>query len=163
VRHILRQVCGALEEAHQQGIVHRDLKPDNVVLTHRADEPDFVKVLDFGIALSTGPTAKRQTKLTQQGTVLGTPPYMSPEQLAGEEVDSRSDVYSLGVIAYEMLTGKLPFEAETPWQWANKHMREKPRPLTTVTDRPIPAEMEQAAVALAGPLISPRTCSSTEC
>jgi eukaryotic-like serine/threonine-protein kinase len=146
VEQIVRQVCSALEEAHQQGIIHRDLKPDNIVLSQRSGESNFVKVLDFGIAAHTGPTAKRQTKLTQQGTVLGTPPYMSPEQLSGESVDSRSDVYSLGVISYEMLTGKLPFEADTPLQWAHKHMTERPRPLTTVTDRPIPPEMEQAVL-----------------
>ncbi|MEB2322960.1 MAG: protein kinase, partial [Sorangiineae bacterium] len=128
---ILRQVCGALEEAHGLGIVHRDLKPDNIILTERAGDPDFVKLLDFGIATRTGPAGDRQTKLTQQGTVLGTPPYMSPEQLAGEPLDGRSDLYSLAVIAYEMLTGQLPFVADSPWQWAHKHMTEPPRPLGT--------------------------------
>ena len=127
--HILRQVCGALHEAHTLGIVHRDLKPDNIVLTSRAGEEDFVKLLDFGIAAHVGPDATAQTKLTQQGMVLGTPPYMSPEQLAGEKLGPASDVYSLGVIAYEMLTGQLPFEADTPWLWAHKHMTEPPRPM----------------------------------
>ena len=124
---ILRQVCGALDEAHQLGIVHRDLKPDNIILTQRAGEQDFVKVLDFGIAARTeSADAAREQKLTQQGTVLGTPPYMSPEQFTGKALDRRSDIYSLGVMTYEMLTGKLPFEAETPWQWATQHMTVPP-------------------------------------
>jgi eukaryotic-like serine/threonine-protein kinase len=126
---IVRQICGALDEAHQLGIVHRDLKPDNIILTPRAGEQDFVKVLDFGIAARTESTdAAQEQKLTQQGTVLGTPPYMSPEQFTGKTLDRRSDVYSLGVMTYEMLTGKLPFEADTPWQWATQHMTAQPRP-----------------------------------
>jgi len=126
---IMRQICGALDEAHAQGIVHRDLKPDNVILTTSAGESDFVKVLDFGIAARTESTdAKREQKLTQQGMVLGTPPYMSPEQFTGKELDRRSDIYSLGVMAYEMLTGRLPFEADTPWQWATQHMTAQPTP-----------------------------------
>ena len=119
---ILSQVCGALHEAHELGIVHRDLKPDNIVLTERAGRRDFVKLLDFGIAARTNITASHETKLTQQGMVLGTPPYMSPEQFAGEKLDRRSDIYSMGIIAFEMLTGRLPFEAETPWGWAHHHM-----------------------------------------
>ncbi len=126
---IMKQVCGSLAEAHKLGIVHRDLKPDNVVLTTRAGEEDFAKVLDFGIAARTEATdEKKEQKLTQQGTVLGTPPYMSPEQFKGKELDGRSDIYSLGVMAYEMLTGKLPFEADTPWEWATKHLTERPYP-----------------------------------
>src|SRR5690606_4539297 len=117
VLNIARQICGALEEAHGQGIVHRDLKPENIILTTRAGERDFVKVLDFGIAARTeSADAAKEQKLTQQGMVLGTPPYMSPEQFTGKQLDHRSDVYSLGVMVYEMLTGKLPFEADTPWQ-----------------------------------------------
>ncbi len=133
VTQILRQICGALDEAHQLGIVHRDLKPDNIILTPRAGEQDFVKVLDFGIAARTESTdAAHEQKLTQQGTVLGTPPYMSPEQFTGKSLDRRSDVYSLGVMAYEMLTGRLPFEAETPWQWATQHMTAQPIPFEQV-------------------------------
>src|SRR6185369_10381989 len=124
------QVCGALDEAHMQGIIHRDLKPENIILTDRAGETDFVKVLDFGIAARTeSADAQKEQKLTQQGMVLGTPPYMSPEQFTGKALDSRSDIYSLGVMAYEMLTGKLPFEADTPWQWATQHMTAAPKPL----------------------------------
>ena len=116
VDHILGQVCGSLQEAHEKGIVHRDLKPANIHLTTRAGEDDYVKVLDFGIAKrDEAKDTKQEQKLTQQGTVLGTPPYMSPEQFMGEELDARSDIYSLGVMTYEMLTGRLPFDADTPW------------------------------------------------
>jgi serine/threonine-protein kinase len=126
---IMRQVCGALDEAHMQGIIHRDLKPENVVLTNRAGETDFVKVLDFGIAARTeSADAAKEAKLTQQGMVLGTPPYMSPEQFTGKALDARSDIYSLAVMSYELLTGKLPFEADTPWQWATQHMTAQPIP-----------------------------------
>jgi serine/threonine-protein kinase len=129
VTKIMRQVCGALDEAHMQGIIHRDLKPENVILTARAGETDFAKVLDFGIAArSESADAQREQKLTQQGMVLGTPPYMSPEQFTGKALDVRSDIYSLGVMSYEMLTAKLPFEADTPWQWATQHMTAQPTP-----------------------------------
>jgi len=112
-----------------QGIIHRDLKPDNLVLTDRAGETDFVKVLDFGIAARTeSADAQKEQKLTQQGMVLGTPPYMSPEQFTGKALDSRSDIYSLGVMTYEMLAGRLPFDADTPWQWATQHMSVQPIP-----------------------------------
>lgn len=131
--HIMRQICGALDEAHLQGIIHRDLKPENIILTNRAGETDFVKVLDFGIAARTESSdAKKEKKLTQQGMVLGTPPYMSPEQFTGKQLDVRSDVYSLGVMAYEMVTGKLPFDAETPWEWATQHMTVAPKPFEVV-------------------------------
>ena len=147
VEHIFRQVCGSLAEAHKKGIVHRDLKPDNVVLTTRAGEKDFAKVLDFGIAARTEASdAKKEQKLTQQGMVLGTQPYMSPEQFTGKELDGRSDVYSLGVMAYEMLTGKLPFEADTPWEWATKHLTERPYPFEVTAPRAtlIPDAMKRA-------------------
>ena len=131
VENIMRQVCGSLEEAHGHGIVHRDLKPDNVVLCERAGTKDWVEVLDFGIAKRSSEHDPNEAKLTQQGMVLGTPPYMSPEQFTGQPVDSRSDIYALGIMAYEMLVGKYPFEANTAWEWASKHMTESPRPIET--------------------------------
>jgi serine/threonine-protein kinase len=125
---ILTQVCGSLEEAHSLGIVHRDLKPDNIVLCERAGQKDWVEVLDFGIAKRSNENDEREAKLTQQGMVLGTPPYMSPEQFTGQPIDARSDIYALGVMAYEMLTAKLPFAANTPWEWATQHMTAQPTP-----------------------------------
>ncbi|MEI9951997.1 MAG: protein kinase [Pseudomonadota bacterium] len=143
---IMRQVCGALDEAHMQGIIHRDLKPDNVILTDRAGETDFVKLLDFGIAARTeSADAQKEQKLTQQGMVLGTPPYMSPEQFTGKALDARSDIYSLGVMTYEMLAGRLPFDADTPWQWATQHMSVQPIPFeVSAPSKNIPEGMRRA-------------------
>jgi serine/threonine-protein kinase len=123
---IVLQICRALDAAHRQGIVHRDLKPENVFLLRRPDGTDFVKVLDFGIAKSaTSPDASR---LTRAGSIIGTPEYMSPEQAAGTGADPRSDVYSLGVLAYEVLTGRLPLEGESPISTLLKHQSEAPLP-----------------------------------
>jgi eukaryotic-like serine/threonine-protein kinase len=128
VVNLVRQVAGSLDEAHGHGIIHRDLKPENVLLIQRAGEKDVVKLVDFGIAARTeSADREKEQKLTQQGMVLGTPPYMSPEQFTGKHLDARSDVYSLGIMAYEMFTGQLPFQADTPWQWATHHMTSQPR------------------------------------
>ncbi|MEZ4327612.1 MAG: protein kinase [Polyangiales bacterium] len=128
---LLIQICGSLFEAHNMGVVHRDLKPENVLLTQRGGQTDFVKVLDFGIAKRNEAEDESQAKLTKQGMVLGTPPYMSPEQFSGQSLDARSDIYSLGVMTYEILTGHLPFEARTPWEWATKHLTAPPTPIET--------------------------------
>ena len=125
--HVLHQICGSLEEAHKRGIVHRDLKPENIVLCEKAGQADWVKVLDFGIAKRSSETDPNEAKLTQQGTVVGTPPYMSPEQFTGKPIDARSDIYSLGIVAYQMLTGELPFMANTAWEWATQHMTAQPK------------------------------------
>lgn len=125
------QVLAALAEAHAAGILHRDLKPENVMIESRRDEPDSVKVLDFGIAkiLTTEADAdKTQTDLTLAGLVCGTPGYMSPEQWREETLDARSDLYAAGVLLYEMLTGSLPFEAATPLELVRKQLAERPRP-----------------------------------
>lgn len=130
---IIRQACAALEAAHRGGIVHRDIKPDNIMLLDAHSGVDHVKVLDFGIAKLRDKaldTLSLEKNLTNVGTVIGTPHYMSPEQCQGEPADSRSDIYSLGVVIYEMLTGVTPFVAKTPTGVAIKHVTEPPRPLT---------------------------------
>ena len=142
---IMAQICGSLEEAHGRGIIHRDLKPDNVVLTDRAGQKEWVKVLDFGIAKRSSEEDKNEQKLTQQGMVLGTPPYMSPEQFTGKPIDARSDIYSLGVMAYEMLSGRLPFDANTAWEWATQHMTVPPLAIeSTPSGQRVPTKMRAA-------------------
>ncbi len=114
--HIMEQVCGAVSEAHKMGIVHRDLKPENIQIDEVANDPDYAKVLDFGIAKiihGDGETMGGKT-LTMAGAIFGTPHYMSPEQVHGLRVDHRTDVYSLGIILYEILTGVPPFDGATP-------------------------------------------------
>ncbi|MFO0661681.1 MAG: serine/threonine-protein kinase [Polyangiaceae bacterium] len=118
--HITRQILSALYRAHSIGIVHRDLKPENIMLVERDGDTDFVKVLDFGIAkVPVGELANQGGKtqaLTQLGMVYGTPEYMAPEQALGQDVDLRADLYALGVMLYEMLTGKRPFDADNKVQ-----------------------------------------------
>ncbi len=127
---IMIQVCGALDEAHRAGIIHRDLKPENIFLTNQAGTADFPKVLDFGLAkVSEKQMGRGSMMLTQQGMVFGTPEFMSPEQTQGETLDRRSDIYSLGLILYELLTGKLPFDAVKPVDIMRAHVHEAPIPL----------------------------------
>jgi serine/threonine protein kinase len=124
---IMIQVCGALEEAHRAGIVHRDLKPENVFLTAQGGTEDFPKVLDFGLAkMSEKQMGRGSMMFTQQGMVFGTPEFMSPEQAQGEELDRRSDIYSLALILYELMTGQLPFEAKTPLDMMKAHVKDPP-------------------------------------
>src|SRR5678815_4694471 len=111
--HITKGVAQALAAAHARGIVHRDLKPDNIFLIPRGEDPDFVKVLDFGIAKLMQHFEGGDNEIkTQTGALIGTPSYMSPEQCRGQPVDQRTDVYALGVVMYQLFTGRLPFPAE---------------------------------------------------
>ena len=137
---ILRQVLAALSEAHHLGIIHRDLKPENIVIEPMRTGGDFVKVVDFGLAkLLTG---KKGPGITATGIVCGTPDYMSPEQGRGDPLDPRSDLYAVGVILYQMLTSKLPFEAESPTQVVLMHLTTPaPDPRVTAPDRGIPAAL----------------------
>ncbi|WP_437279008.1 serine/threonine-protein kinase [Sorangium sp. So ce375] len=127
---VLIQVCGALQEAHIQGIVHRDLKPENIFLSTNGGLKDYPKVLDFGLAKVTERELRPgSVMLTQEGMVFGTPEFMSPEQAQGKVLDARSDIYSLATILYEVLTGKLPFEARTPMEYIQHHVTRNPIPL----------------------------------
>jgi eukaryotic-like serine/threonine-protein kinase len=129
VLRILTAMCSSLAEAHAQGIVHRDLKPENIYLEHRSGNPDFVKILDFGIAkVMRGDTIDPQSaQLTATGQTLGTLEYMSPEQLMGKQLDGRSDVYALGVVGYEMITGRLPFpDAKGPAGLITAQLKQTP-------------------------------------
>jgi eukaryotic-like serine/threonine-protein kinase len=132
---IVRQVCAALTEAHRQQIVHRDIKPANIAVEESHDGPR-VKVLDFGIASLRGGT---MTTFTQTGAVMGTPAYMSPEQCLGEELDGRSDIYSLGVVLFEMLCGVVPFNSPTATAVAMQHVQQAPPPLRVLNASISPA------------------------
>ena len=122
---IARQVALSLFEAHNKGIVHRDIKPPNVMLTSHGDGTEFVKVLDFGVAK----LASVESALTSTGSTFGTPEYMSPEQVQSKDVDHRSDLYALGVVMYEMLSGKPPFTGNSAVTVALSHIRKRPPPI----------------------------------
>ncbi|HEX4684707.1 MAG TPA: serine/threonine-protein kinase [Gemmatimonadaceae bacterium] len=123
---IVRQTAEALAVAHDMGIVHRDLKPDNIMIARNRDGSDCVKVVDFGIAKAAGNDAQ---KVTKTGLVVGTPDYMSPEQLAGDKLDGRSDIYALALVAFNMLTGKLPFPSDSAQEAMIMRLTDKPKRL----------------------------------
>ena len=130
---IVRQMASALGAAHERGMVHRDLKPANIMLTDHPDYPEFVKVLDFGIAKLLGAAQTPAGHHTEVGTLLGTPAYMSPEQCLGDiQLDHRSDIYSLGVILFLMLSGRLPFEDEAIGRLILAHVNQPAPPLSLI-------------------------------
>ncbi len=154
VVHIARQMCAALAYAHDLGFVHRDIKPDNLMLLHRGGDPDFVKVLDFGLAkLFEGPDALctaafSRSALTREGNVFGTPEYMAPEQAMDEPIGPVADLYALGITMYEMLTGLLPFEGKTFTELLARQVQSQPvAPATRRPDLDIPAALNGLILA----------------
>ncbi|SEU19746.1 serine/threonine-protein kinase [Stigmatella erecta] len=125
---LVSQVLSALSDAHGAGVIHRDLKPENIMVEQRRNETDFVKVLDFGIAKITDSSGEDGPALTRAGFVCGTPEYMSPEQARGASLDHRSDLYAVGVLLYQLVTGLLPFESDSAVGFATKHLTEEPPP-----------------------------------
>ena len=139
---IERQILRGLDHAHAAGVVHRDLKPENIMLVERDGQRDVVKILDFGIAKVTEPQSGGQA-LTQAGVIFGTPEYLSPEQALGEAVDARADIYAAGVILYEMLAGRRPFESEDKVKIISMHLAHAPprvRDVNPAVDLPLPLE-----------------------
>jgi eukaryotic-like serine/threonine-protein kinase len=144
--YILRQVCESLVEAHSYGLVHRDIKPANIHLGRLGLKEDFVKVLDFGLVRSVeGPSEESLTGAA--GMTPGTPAYMAPEMANERSVDGRADIYSLGCVAYYLLTGRLVFQGDTPLQTILKHLQQEPEPPSLVSHRPIPPALEELVLA----------------
>nr|HPH70805.1 serine/threonine-protein kinase [Kofleriaceae bacterium] len=144
--YIAAQIAASLADAHSHGIVHRDLKPDNVMLQDRGKHSDIARVLDFGIAKLRDDS--RATAMTQAGDMLGTPQYMSPEQIKGETVDGRTDVYALAAMLYELLTGRMVFESTTVLSILSKHLMEMPAPPSARRpDLGLPLELDQLVMA----------------
>ncbi len=166
---IARQIASALVSAHALGIVHRDLKPENVMLVEKSGDPDFVKVLDFGIAkvpvqdVSERGSIRPAKVITRVGMIFGTPEYMSPEQALGQNVDARADLYALGIILYEMLCGRRPFSAESPVGILGQQLQ---GPLPTFAKRAphvrVPFALEQLTLRLLAPTASSRFQSAAE-
>jgi serine/threonine-protein kinase len=139
--HFLRQLCGALSEAHALGVIHRDLKPSNVIVGERGGVYDVAKLLDFGLVHCLGCDTNAGQRLTIQGTILGSPPYMAPEQARGkDELDGRTDIYSLGAVAYFLLTGQSPFARETAMEMLVAAVHEQPPHLRDLRPE-VPADL----------------------
>jgi len=141
---IFIQAAEAIADAHMKGVIHRDIKPSNIILEKR-EGIDFVKIVDFGIAKVLPSQQKAYENLTQTGDIFGSPLYMSPEQCQGNMQDRRSDIYSLGCVMYEALTGVQPYAAENPIKIILKHIHEDPQPINTLkNDYKIPADLDKA-------------------
>ncbi|MCS6884944.1 MAG: serine/threonine-protein kinase [Acidobacteriota bacterium] len=145
VLQLLKPVCEAVQAAHNAGVIHRDLKPDNIVIEVNEFGTETVKVVDFGIAKLKETSGQKLNSLTGPGLVMGTPHYMSPEQCKGEDLDPRSDVYSLGVMLYEMLCGQVPFDAPTPSAVIIQHAIDPPQRLS-LRRKDIPPKVEEVVM-----------------
>jgi serine/threonine-protein kinase len=141
VIHLLRQVLSSLAEAHESGLIHRDIKPANIYLCRHGREVDFIKVLDFGL-VKHADSDGFDTGVTGEHAVGGTPAYMAPEQALGAPVDARTDLYSVGCVAYWLLTGSLVFTGATPMDLIMKHAEDRPQPPSKRARVVIPPELE---------------------
>jgi len=147
VVYLLRQACKSLAEAHEFGLVHRDLKPRNIFLCRMGMEFDFVKVLDFGLVKYAGEEHREETELTAHGAVAGTPAYMAPEAAEGKDADSRSDLYSLGCVAYFMLTGRPLFAYKTAMATLMAHVQNAPPSLSGQPGLEVPRSLDRVILA----------------
>jgi serine/threonine-protein kinase len=155
---LLIQACSSLAEAHASGLVHRDIKPANLYVCRQADEVDVLKVLDFGLvrSLADAPSQARSledlarelesgtaplAKLTAAGAVMGTPDYMAPEQILGQDTDARADIYALGCVAYYALTGRLPYPGRDAMTIMMAHLTAEAPPLAGRTEHPLPSRL----------------------
>jgi serine/threonine-protein kinase len=143
VVHLLRQACHSLAEAHAAALIHRDIKPANIFVCRYGLETDFVKVLDFGLVKSRDESAAADPRITADNVAGGTPAYMAPEQVLGlAEIDRRADLYSLGCVAYWLLTGRMVFEASTALEAVNHHLHTAPTAPSKRTELPVPPELD---------------------
>jgi serine/threonine protein kinase len=148
VVHVLRQVCGALAEAHDLGLVHRDVKPANVLLTPRRNEHEVAKILDFGLVKSVEIDPKESPAVSAINTITGTPLYMSPEAIQSpDSVDARSDLYSLGAVAWFLLVGRPPFEGGSVVEVCARHLHDKPLRPSVALGRSVPSELEDIVLS----------------
>jgi tRNA A-37 threonylcarbamoyl transferase component Bud32 len=144
VVYLLRQICGALYEAHGIGLVHRDIKPDNVLVCRLGGQHDVAKLFDFGLVRAAD-GGEQASRLTQAGSLLGTPYFMSPEQVTGEEVEQRSDLYSVGAVAYFLLTGRLPFDGKNALAVMYARIKESVKPLSS-HGAEVPQDLERVVL-----------------
>jgi eukaryotic-like serine/threonine-protein kinase len=142
--YFLEQICDSLAEAHNAGLVHRDIKPGNLYLCHLGLSHDFVKVFDFGLVseIKSDEQQQEEVKLTTEGNIIGTPAFLAPEMAQGQEIDQRADIYSLGCVAFWLLTGEYVFKAASPFQMVINHMSMAPEAPSSRARQPIPKELD---------------------
>jgi eukaryotic-like serine/threonine-protein kinase len=160
--HILQQACESLAEAHDRGLVHRDIKPANIQVCRMGQYFDFVKVLDFGLVKSQGGAADADARLTAPNAVSGTPAYLSPESALGQLVDRRTDIYSLGCVAYWMLTGRYVFEGQGVMQIMARHIQTPPSPPSRYSPFPVPPALDAIVLACLAKRAADRPASARE-
>jgi len=161
VVHLLGQACHSLSEAHVRGLVHRDIKPANLFACRYGTDVDFLKVLDFGLVKQQEASGET-SQLTIEGVISGTPAYMAPEQVLGEDLDGRADLYALGCVAWFLLTGRDPFEGRVATQVMFAHLNSAPEPPSSASEMPIPPELDALVLALMAKAPADRPATASE-